>query len=397
MAISEYVTECVRLFNVHDMLAHGKTGRKTPLRYVMAVLGALGLSGCAQPGGDDPWLSLANPQNASHGEIATRNGEPPSHPAGAADMARPGASPSAPGTTSGALHDPRTALLTPGSGKKAQRPAPRPQTSDGKSAHGPQTGLSSLARLKRRLDAAFTPSVPSPEERQRLGDMLAKKVLSNARLARDAALQKRIGGIVHRLAAAARKENAWPRRWHVHVIDDPRADAFTSGGGHLFITTGMVELLQTDERLATVLAHEMAHNLLRHVWEARKKKEMARKAHEFSHEVLARKWRMPWLGKSVSFVVNTSLNTYSRQQEYDADAEGLHLLIRAGYPPRAALETFDFLKRHFHQGGALENFFYDHHPLYERRRWYLANRIRAHYRAEAGLPPVRRANWRRGR
>jgi len=42
----------------------------------------------------------------------------------------------------------------------------------------------------------------------------------------------------------------------------------------------------------------------------------------------------------------------------------------------------------------VKNFFYSHHPLYTRRRWYLANRIKAHYREQAGLPPVQRANWR---
>ncbi len=176
-------------------------------------------------------------------------------------------------------------------------------------------------------------------------------------------------------------------------MDEKSADAFTAGGGNLFITTGMVDLLRTDERIATVLAHEMAHNLLGHVWAAKEKKDMARRAHRFSREVLAGKMRMGWLGDSVSFLVNTSLNVYSRQQEYDADAEGLHLMVVSGYPPQAVLETFDFLKRHFREEPALKNFFYSNHPLYDRRRWYLANRILAHYRAAAGLPPVRRANW----
>ena len=258
---------------------------------------------------------------------------------------------------------------------------------------GQQESAFSLSALKQRLDRAFTPSGPAPEQRQRLGDTLAREVLARATRVNDPALQRRIESIVARLARVAAQDNTWPRRWQVHILRDERPDAFTAGGGHLFITTGMIDLLGTDERIATVLAHEMAHNVLGHVWAAKEKKDMARRAHRFSRDVLAEKMNMPWLGRSVSFIVNTSLNTYSRQQEYDADGEGLDLLVRAGWKPQAALETFDYLKRRYREEGALKNFFYNNHPLYERRRWYLENRIRAHYRKQAGLPPVRPRNW----
>ena len=251
-----------------------------------------------------------------------------------------------------------------------------------------------IAGLQKKMDAAFTPDKPSRAQRQKLGDALTRKVLQQVKLARRGADRKRVEAIVRRLAQAARQESDWPTRWRVYLVEEKSADAFTAGGGNLFITTGMIDLLRTDERIATVLAHEMAHNLLGHVWAAKEKKDMARRAHRFSREVLAARMRMPWLGNSLSFLVNTSLNIYSRQQEYDADAEGLHLLVLADYRPQVALETFDYLKRHFREEAGLKNFFRSNHPLYERRRWYLANRIRAYYRAQAGLPPVRHANWR---
>ena len=278
-------------------------------------------------------------------------------------------------------------------GRTATPPAALSE-SDG---NGKQDTASFFANLRKKIDAAFTPDQPSRAERQRLGDNLARKVLGKARLANDRKLRSRVRGIINRLALAAKKESPWPAEWRVHVVAEKSADAFTAGGGHLFVTTGMLRLLQTDERIATVLAHEMAHNLLGHVWAAKEKKDMARRAHRFSREVLAGKMRLPWLGESVSFLVNTSLNAYSRQQEYDADAEGLHLLVLAGYQPQVALETFDYLRQHFREEAALKNFFHSNHPLYKRRRWYLANRIRAYYRAQAGLPPVRRANWKSGR
>ncbi len=274
--------------------------------------------------------------------------------------------------------------------RKKRSSAPAGKNADG---DGPGT-FSFLSDLNKKIDAAFTPDQPSRAARQKLGDDLARKVLEKVKLSHDKRQRGRVEAIVRRLARVARRESPWPARWRVYLVDEKSADAFTAGGGHLFITTGMIDLLRTDERIATVLAHEMAHNLLGHVWAAKEKKDMARRAHRFSREVLAGRMRMRWLGESLSFLVNTSLNVYSRQQEYDADGEGLHLLVLAGYRPQVALETFDYLKRHFREEAGLKNFFRSNHPLYERRRWYLANRIRAYYRAQAGLPPVRHANWR---
>jgi len=227
---------------------------------------------------------------------------------------------------------------------------------------------------------------------QEIGNRLAERMLKKVRLSKDEGEKRRVERLVARLAKAT------PRAvedWHVYLVEDPRPNAFTTGGGHLFITTGMVRLLGDDERIATVLAHEMAHNTLAHVIYAREKKAMARDAHAFSWE-LARSTNMEWLGKSLSFIVNATLNSYSRQQEDEADAEGLDYLVRAGWEPQVALRTFDVLAKHYHDEPELKNFFYGNHPTYTTRRWHLANVIRAHYRKEAGLPEVRRKNFRAG-
>ncbi|HHN73274.1 MAG TPA: hypothetical protein ENK13_04210, partial [Thermopetrobacter sp.] len=146
-------------------------------------------------------------------------------------------------------------------------------------------------------------------------------------------------------------------------------------------------------QLATVLAHEMAHNWLAHVVLAREKKRLARNAHRFSREVLEKQLKMAWLGKSLSFIVNTSLNTYSRAQEDEADADGMDLLVRAGWPPQVVLETFDRMRRVYRDGPEFTNFFYGNHPSYRARRWHIVNLIRAHYRAQAGLPPPAPPNF----
>jgi predicted Zn-dependent protease len=53
--------------------------------------------------------------------------------------------------------------------------------------------------------------------------------------------------------------------YRVYLIDSPHANAFTPGGGHIFVTTGIIRRLRTEAQLAMVLAHEMAHNRAIHV------------------------------------------------------------------------------------------------------------------------------------
>ena len=246
-----------------------------------------------------------------------------------------------------------------------------------------------FGQLLAKLDDALKPRTISREEQQRLGDALASVMLKRLKLSRDRARLARLERIMARLRKADRSGFTW----RVYLVDDPRPNAFTTGGGHLFVTTGMMDVLPDDGHLATVLAHEMAHNWLAHVVLAQEKKEMAQNAHRFSREVLEKKLKMAWLGKSLSFIVNTSLNTYSRVQEDEADAEGMDLLVRAGYRPQVVLETFDRMKRVYRDQPAWKNFFYGNHPSYKNRRWHIQNLIRAHYRAQAGLPPPRPPNF----
>ena len=68
--------------------------------------------------------------------------------------------------------------------------------------------------------------------------------------------------VVERLAIGA---NANQDPWHVYCFKEPTIrNAAATRGNHLFVWTGMLDFVQTEEELATVLAHELAHSLARH-------------------------------------------------------------------------------------------------------------------------------------
>ena len=52
--------------------------------------------------------------------------------------------------------------------------------------------------------------------------------------------------------------------WEIHVIQDPQVNAFVIPGGKVFVFSGLLPIAQDEDGLATVLGHEIAHNVAHH-------------------------------------------------------------------------------------------------------------------------------------
>ena len=139
---------------------------------------------------------------------------------------------------------------------------------------------------------------------------------------------------------------------YVLILDSPELNAFASPGGHIFVTRGLVEALNTEDKLAAVIAHELAHIKLRHgvslIEEMRFSDEMAamaERALEFSRASPAAQ-RLMGFRDSVTALIDTLMrNGYSQIQEFEADMEALILLALSGYNPMALVEVLEMLQR----------------------------------------------------
>jgi predicted Zn-dependent protease len=153
----------------------------------------------------------------------------------------------------------------------------------------------------------------------------------------DKALVSRIHTITGRLVAQAilMRPDTKDWEWSIEVIDDPKTvNAWAMAGGRMAIYTGLIEQTKaTDDEIAQVIGHEIAHALANHTAE-RMSVVMASQLGVLAVGVASRDDRM-MAGAAAASLLAINLPN-SRTAETEADRIGSELAARAGYHPDAA-------------------------------------------------------------
>ena len=130
--------------------------------------------------------------------------------------------------------------------------------------------------------------------------------------------------------------------YHVAIIDSNEINAFATPGGHILITRGLISAAQSEDALAGVIAHEIAHIQLRHGLRAIKtNRDMEDWFAQFNRSG----------SETIAFAINRG---FSQVQEFDADITALSLLTAAGYNTEGLIEMLEEL--HKIQGGSSGGF-----------------------------------------
>ncbi|WP_461465937.1 M48 family metallopeptidase [Melaminivora sp.] len=151
---------------------------------------------------------------------------------------------------------------------------------------------------------------------------------------------QRLRAIAQRLVPFALPWNPRARdwRWEVHLIGSKQINAFCMPGGKIAFYTGILEQLQlTDDEVAMVMGHEMAHALREHARERIAKSKATSVGLSLGAQLLG----LGELGH-VAANLGTQLLTlkFSRSDESEADLVGLELAARAGYDPQASVSLW---------------------------------------------------------
>jgi len=192
---------------------------------------------------------------------------------------------------------------------------------------------------------------PTPEDEYFFGRAVAANILSAYRpYTRKKEVTDYLNLICQTLVINSPLPAAVYNDYHVMILNSREYNAFTTPGGHIFITRSLVNAATCEDALAGIIAHEMAHLLLKHGIKMLDDMrlfgeidDMAAQAAAFSGN---QGQRILTFRDSVNDYFNTMVkNGYSVEQEFEADATAAQLLAAAGYNPLKLLDMFRVLQK----------------------------------------------------
>ena len=211
-------------------------------------------------------------------------------------------------------------------------------------------------------------SVVSAKEIEAAADKQYDEMMAEARkkglLNRNPQQVQRVQAIAQRLIPQTRvfRQDAPGWAWEVNVLTSKDINAWAMPGGKMAVYTGLIERLNaTDDELAAVMGHEIAHALREHAREriARQMStQVASTIGSIAIQILTGVQLDPQIAGTAGQAFFVLPN--SRENEQEADVIGVELMARAGYDPRAALSLWQKMGQAAGGGGPPE--FLSTHP-----------------------------------
>ena len=193
-------------------------------------------------------------------------------------------------------------------------------------ATNPVTGRTELALISEGQEIA-------------MGQEAAVQVEGSVGVVDDAALNEYVQRIGARMAQASERPEL---PWRFRVLDDPTPNAFALPGGFIYVTRGLLSLMNSEAELASVLGHEIAHVTARHSVQQISRAQLGQiglvLGMIFVPE-LAQFGELAGQGLGLLFL------KYGRDAERQADDLGFGYALRSGYDVREMPDVFAALAR----------------------------------------------------
>jgi predicted Zn-dependent protease len=168
---------------------------------------------------------------------------------------------------------------------------------------------------------------------------------------------------VQRLRAIARRiipntarwnDSAQAWKWQVNLLKSDQVNAFCMPGGRIAFYTGIIDKLKlTDDEIAAVMGHEIAHALREHGRDRQSKSTTTGLVTGIGGALAS-----AWLGYDVRGLANSAgqlvVLKFSRDEEREADLVGLDISARSGYDPRAGVALWNKMAALEGRGGRIE-------------------------------------------
>lgn len=188
-------------------------------------------------------------------------------------------------------------------------------------------------------------NILSIADEKRLGEAFMRNIRGNVRLMEDPEVEDYIQALGQRLASYLSNP---PYGYTFFVVDAGEINAFAAPGGYVGINSGLIVTAETENELASVIAHEIAHVSQRHISRAFEKSQnvsLTTMASIVAAILLAGQnsdASFAALSAGMASGYQAQLN-FTRAHEHEADRVGIQILADAGYEPRGMPQFFDRL------------------------------------------------------
>ncbi|MBA7497913.1 Beta-barrel assembly-enhancing protease [subsurface metagenome] len=214
---------------------------------------------------------------------------------------------------------------------------------------------------------------------QKLGKKLSVNIEKKYEVVEDLDKNSLLREIGNKLARISELKGM---NYHFKILNIEGPNAFSIPGGYIYVTYDLFDYIQSDDELAGILAHEIAHVIHNHALK------QTRDNTKFTlltilAVLLTREPDVGVLGKLTTI---TLLNQYSREYEEEADLTAINLLVKAGYNPVGFLTFLERLYTREMFKPEVNLGIFQTHPETENRVNYVKDKLK-----ERGIDIDRRA------
>jgi beta-barrel assembly-enhancing protease len=207
-----------------------------------------------------------------------------------------------------------------------------------------------LAALAGDVKHAVAPI--SLDEEEQIGQESAAVLLGASRPVNDPALQEYVNRVGRWVALHSDRPDL---PWHFAVLDDIDIDAYAAPGGYVFVTKGLLLRLHSEAELAGVLGHEITHVVRKHhLDEIRRESRLALVGTAAQLEMQQQGYNTQALAQIAAGAKLVYSRGLDKDDEFQADREGVVLAARSGYDPYALLAVLQMLQSIDPRSGKVE-------------------------------------------
>ncbi len=214
----------------------------------------------------------------------------------------------------------------------------------------------------------------SLQDEQKMGEKFSLQIKKHFYLVDDPYVTDFVQDVVERLA---KKLPPQPFAFRSRVIVNPSLNAFAIAGGHMYIFTGLLLQAEHEAQIAAILAHEMGHVIHRHIakrLEQGATLNLAALLGVLAGAVIGGEGGNAFIFGSLAGA-KSSMLSYSRDNEREADQVGLRLLTKSGYPPQAMVRIFEIMRKKSRLSGAALPAYLSTHPALDERIGIISSQV----------------------